>query len=101
MFVILFGAEIVPDLIVAGLAILAYSVLSFAYLSKALPFSERLETAQQGEGMRMIPLMLLLGGFALVHYAATLVSFGVYVYAALLLAANWVLWQRAFSVKLP
>ncbi|MBQ4900369.1 hypothetical protein KB559_16145 [Paenibacillus sp. Marseille-P2973] len=101
VFVILFGAEIVPDLIVAGLAILAYSVLSFAYLSKALPFSERLETAQQGEGMRMIPLMLLLGGFALVHYAATLVSFGVYVYAALLLAANWVLWQRAFSVKLP
>ncbi len=99
VFAILFGANIIPDLIVAGLAILAYTVLSFAYLSKALPFSERFETAQQSDGLRMIPLMLLLLGFGMVHFAATLVSFGVYVYAAVLLAANWVLWQKAFSGK--
>ncbi|GIO85925.1 hypothetical protein J25TS5_28570 [Paenibacillus faecis] len=99
LFTVLFGWRILPDLIVAGLAILVYSVLCFGYLSKALPFSERFETAQQSDGLRTIPLMLLLGGMALVHYAATLLSFGVYIYAALLLAANWVLWQRGFAVK--
>ncbi|RCX16682.1 hypothetical protein DFP94_11129 [Fontibacillus phaseoli] len=101
IFAILFGAGVVPDLIVAGLAILVYTVICFAYLSKALPFSERFETAQQSEGLRMIPLMLLLSAFALVHYVATMISFGTYVYAALLLAANWILWQKAFTAKLP
>lgn len=99
IFGLLFGAEIIPDLIVTGLAILAYTVISFAYLDKSPPFSERFEAAQQSNGIRMLPLLLLLGGLALLHLAATFVSFGIYVYAAVLLAANWFLWQRAFNMK--
>lgn len=97
IFVLLFGAAIIPDLIVFGLAITLYPVISFAYLSKALPFSEPFEVAQQSEGMRIIPLLLLLGVFGLVHLGATFVSYGVYIYGVILLILNTVTWRRAFS----
>ncbi|WP_331848496.1 hypothetical protein [Paenibacillus haidiansis] len=94
---LLFGADILPDLLVAGLAILVFTVLSFAYLSKGLPFSERFEAAQQGEGVRMIPLYFLLAGLGFIHFMATKVSYGIYVYAAILPAANWILWRKLFG----
>lgn len=97
IFTLLFGMEIIPDLIVFGFAIMLYAVISFAFLSKALPFSQPFEAAQQSEGMRMIPLMLLLGVFGGIHLAATFVNYGVYIYLVILLISNGITWRHVFS----
>ncbi|MNJ37461.1 hypothetical protein D3C77_322790 [compost metagenome] len=97
LFVFLFGAAIIPDLIVFALSIMFYTVLSFAGLSKALPFSMPFEAAQQSEGMKMIPLMMLLGVLALIHLGATFIPYGVYIYLVLLLIINWITWSKLFS----
>ncbi|AZK45795.1 hypothetical protein [Paenibacillus lentus] len=99
IFTLLFGVDIILDLVVFGFAILLYSVISFAYFSKALPFSQPFEAAQQSEGMRMIPLMLLLGVLGGVHWAATFVTYGVYIYLAILLISNGITWKYVFSTS--
>lgn len=98
-FMVLFGAEIIPDLLAAGLGLLAYAVICFAVVDNksAYPFSERFEAAQTGLSLKMIGLMLMLAVFGLLHYIAAQFSFGVLIYIALLLAANWFLWLRGFG----
>ncbi|GAA0136425.1 hypothetical protein YSY43_32660 [Paenibacillus sp. YSY-4.3] len=97
IFALLFGPAIIPDLIAFGFAIMLFSVVSFAYLSKALPFSEPFEAAQQSEGLRMFMLMLLLAVIAFIHVAAASVSYGVYIYLVILLILNAVTWSRVFK----
>lgn len=97
IFALLFGVVIIPDLIVFGFAIMLYSVISFAFLSKALPFSQPFEAAQQSEGLRIIPLMLLLAVFGVIHLAATFVNYGVYIYLVILIIVNMITWSRVFS----
>lgn len=94
----LFGIGILPDLIAAGLAILCYAVISYRHLVMSFPFSEPFDTARQNNGLRTIPLLILLGGMSLVHFAVTFIGIGIYVYVAVLLASNWFLWQRGFRV---
>lgn len=98
IFGVLFGGGIFPNLIAAGLAILSYTVISYRYLIMTLPFSEPFDTARQSNGLRTIPLLFLLAGMGLVHFAATFIDFGVYGYVAVLLGLNWFLWQRGFRV---
>ncbi|MGZ7442532.1 hypothetical protein [Paenibacillus sp. TH7-28] len=97
IFVLLFGAHIIPDLVVAGLAMQLFAILCFAYLRKGLPFSEPFEATQQSEGLKLLPLMFLLGGMGLLHWAATTVPFGVIVYALLLIIAIWLGWRKVFA----
>lgn len=98
-FMVLFGAEIIPDLLAAGLGLLAYAVICFAVVDNknTYPFSERFEAAQTGLSLKMIGLMLMLAVFGQLHYIAAQFSFGVLIYIALLLAANWFLWLRGFG----
>ncbi|MGG6313229.1 hypothetical protein [Paenibacillus macerans] len=97
IFAVLFGPAAIPDLIVAGIALQFYAIICFASLHKALPFSEPFEAAQQSEGWRMLPLMLLLGVLGLLHWAAlTLIPFGSLIYGALMIAATWLGWRKAF-----
>lgn len=98
-FMVLFGTEIIPDLLAVGLGLLAYAVISFVIIGNKdiYPFSERFEAVQTSVSFKMIGLMLMLGGLGLLHYIATRFSFGLLIYIALLLAANWFLWSRGFG----
>lgn len=100
VFAVLFGASIIPDLIVAGLAMQCYAILCFMLLRKGLPFSEPFEAAgQQNQTIVMIGLMLLLGGFALLHWAAATLPFGVVAYGVLMIAGTWLGWKIAFRPR--
>lgn len=99
IFILLFGPSIIPDLVVVGLVLQLYAIISFGYFKKGLPFSEPFEAVQQSEGLRIIPIMLLLGVFALLHLLATCFPFGVLVYAAMLIAAIWLAWRLTFASK--
>ncbi|MDO3676697.1 hypothetical protein [Paenibacillus ehimensis] len=99
IFIALFGARIVPDLIVVALSVLLYAVLCFLVFRKALPFSESFEAVKQNDSLIIIPLLLLLALFAGVHLASTLVTGGVYAYMALLVVLNVVLWRKGFAIS--
>ncbi|MNR42977.1 hypothetical protein D3C85_1615550 [compost metagenome] len=68
-------------------------------LRKALPFSEAFEATQQKEALLTIPLMLILGVFAGIHYLSSSVGYGVYIYMGLLLVLNMVGWGTVFRAR--
>lgn len=100
IFIGIFGIRIVPDLILVFLNMLLYIVICFRTFSKAMPFSEPFGTAQQGEGLVIIPIMLLLGVLALIHLFCTTISYGVYIYIIIALIINIIAWKKAFDINL-
>ncbi|MBW4840316.1 MAG: hypothetical protein KZY74_13055, partial [Paenibacillaceae bacterium] len=100
IFAVLFGASILPDLIVAGVAMQGFAILCFVFLRKGLPFSEPFEAAgQQNQTLVIMGLMLLLGGFGLLHWLATTLPFGVVAYGILMIVGTWLGWRRAFRTR--
>lgn len=100
VFLFIFGKVIIPDMIVVALSFILYPVICFAYMSKALPFSEATGGEQQSESIRVIPLMLILAGFALLHWIALRYDYGIYGYMVVLVLANLFAWKWAFSPKM-
>ncbi|GGH32279.1 hypothetical protein [Paenibacillus segetis] len=100
IFLFLFGQAIIPDMIVVVLSFILYPVICFAYMGKALPFSEPTGGGQQTESIRMIPFMLILVGFALLHWLALSFNYGIYGYMIVLVLANLFAWKWAFSPKM-
>ncbi|MEK8131175.1 hypothetical protein WMW72_25035 [Paenibacillus filicis] len=95
IFTLLFGLRVIPDLIAVLLCSLLYVVLCWMLLSKKLPFTEPFGE-KQNDSIRVIPLLLLLGVFLGLHFAATLLTYGVYLYIAVLLLLNLWIWGRGF-----
>ncbi|UZQ51228.1 hypothetical protein [Clostridium kluyveri] len=100
LFVFIFGIRIIPDIFVLLFNILLFTVICFKLMKKSLPFSEKLQTSAQGEGLILIVLMILLGALAGIHYFCTFISYGIYVYLIILIILVTVLWKKAFNVSL-
>ncbi|WP_018750108.1 hypothetical protein [Paenibacillus sanguinis] len=99
VFTVLFGAGILPDLIIVGVALQFYAIMSFLVISKGLPFSAPFESMQQQSGfLRNMGLLLFLGVLALLHLAALLIPYGAIIYGVLLIAVTWAGWRKAFSL---
>lgn len=100
VFIGLFGVKIVPNMVGGMLALPLYSVICLLLLPKALPFSEKYETAQKKEFTSIAFLQLfILGGFGGVHYAVTLIPGAIYIYMAILVIANVWIWRVAFPAN--
>lgn len=99
IFVILSGPRVLPNLGVAFLSLLVYTIVSFRFLKKRLPFSEPFQTTQQTQGKVIMLLMLVLFLFAGIHYVFSLWPFGIFVYLIILLAANGILWRVGFRLN--
>jgi len=93
IFCFLFGVVIIPDLITAGLGMLLYTAVCHFLLHNNLPFSRPFEAVQQSAGMKTLPLMLLLGGFGVLHLVMTRIHYGVYAYTLLLIVFNFFVWH--------
>ncbi|WP_223067311.1 hypothetical protein [Paenibacillus caui] len=97
IFTAIFGLRIIPDLIAVLLCLFLYTFISYLLLGPELPFSEPFQAVQTNRSLKMIPLMLILAAFGFVHYAATVMSYGVYLYMGILLIANIIAWHRGFT----
>lgn len=97
VFAAIFGVRIIPDLIAVLLCFLLYTYLSHLLLGDGLPFSEPFEVGQSTRGMKMLGIMAILAAFAFVHFVATRISYGVYIYMAVLLLANIFAWRQGFT----
>ena len=69
-------------------------------MKKSLPFSESFGVSEQGEGLIVIPLMLLLGVLAGIHYVCTSVNYGVYIYIVVMIIVDIFAWKKAFNISL-
>lgn len=96
VFMGLLGADILPDLIIVGVALQFYAIISFLIMGKRLPFSAPFESMQQSDSVRTIGLLLFLGVLALLHLAALQIPYGGIIYGVLLIAGTWVGWRKAF-----
>lgn len=94
-----FGLRIVPDLAAALLASMLFTVVCWLPVRKVMPFSEPFQTGRGGDALMVVPLMLLMGVFAGVHYLCTLFSFGVWLYAAVLAGLNVLVWRNGFGAR--
>lgn len=99
VFAIIFGWPVILQLVAVGLSMLVYAVICFWMLDKDLPFSRPFEVVPSGKRYLVFVLILVLAVFALVHFAFTLVPFGIYIYLALLIVLNAVAWT--FGFRLP
>ncbi|NMM63680.1 hypothetical protein HBE96_13555 [Clostridium sp. P21] len=100
IFMFIFGVKIFPDLILVFLNIMLFTVLCFRITKKSLPFSEEFGVSQGSEGLMAIPLMIILGFLAFIHYKYTFVHYGVYVYIGIMLIVNIILWKKSFNISL-
>ena len=99
VFVVLFGARILPDLIVVFLHACIYAVICFMLLNKSIPFSHSFdEYNQNGNGIIIFGLMLIVALLAGLHYLSTLFAYGTYVYLIIVILGLVILWKRAFNI---
>lgn len=99
IFMCIFGVRIFPDLVLVFLNILLFTVICFMAIEKALPFSQAFGVTEQGKGLIVIPLMLLLGVLAGIHYTCTFVSYGIYVYIAAMIIIVIFSWKKALNIS--
>lgn len=96
IFVIIFGARILPGLVAILLGVLLYTVLSFMVFEKELPFSVPFQNVQSGNTLVFFGLILLLGVLAGAHLGFTFMAYGEYLWMLVLLILNLVAWKLAF-----
>ncbi|AJS60484.1 hypothetical protein [Paenibacillus sp. IHBB 10380] len=96
VFLYIFGLRIIPDIVVVGLSVGIYVLISFRVLRKALPFSEPYQATQSNEGLKLFFLIGVLVAFIGVHLLFTTMSYGVYIYMILLIGVNIVGWRKSF-----
>jgi len=96
IFILIYGIRIIPDILVAFVASMIYSILCFIFMEKSLPFSRQFDSTQQSNvGMSML-LLLVLGIMGGIHFAITYIRFGVLIYLAVLVITFIILWENAF-----
>jgi ABC-2 type transport system permease protein len=100
IFIALFGVRILPDLIVVFLNACTFAVICFMVLKKFIPFSASFDEYNQNSNVAIfIGLMLFVALFAGIHYAATLISFGIYIYLVIAILCLGTLWRLAFNIS--
>jgi ABC-2 type transport system permease protein len=100
IFIALFGVRILPDLIVVLFNACTFAVICFMLLKKFIPFSASFDDYNQNSNVAIfIGLMLFVALFAGIHYAATLISFGIYIYLVIAILCLGTLWKLAFNIS--
>lgn len=100
IFMVLFGVRIFPDLIALLLTSFFYMVLCFKILGgSALPFSEPISEMQQGNGMIVLLLLIIVAVFAGIDWGVSLLPFGIYAYIVLLAIINLILWKKLLKIE--
>lgn len=93
IFVVIFGARILPDMVLAFSNAMLYSLFCFMIFKKRLPFSEPYETGQNPNSMSVIPMMLILAAIGGMHFYFGTFPFGIPIMFAVSLTLNIYLWR--------
>ncbi|MCF3943143.1 hypothetical protein [Oceanobacillus alkalisoli] len=103
LYIWIFSIRILPDLAVVFIIALLQMLIAYRLFNNGkYPFTEPIETTQQGGGTAgiVILLMIFIGIFALLHFLISLLPFAIYGYLAVLIVVTAILWNVTFREKL-
>lgn len=101
IFLYIFKMRIILDVIVIYFNIMLYTKIAFTLMEKSLPFSEAFDISRQREN-----LLGVIGGFifmailAGIHYGMSNISYGLYIYLAIVIVVNIVVWNIGYGKPL-
>ncbi|QNK40195.1 ABC transporter permease [Caproicibacter fermentans] len=100
IFSAIYGAKIIPDIILIFLNTLILMLLISGFSKKELPFCKDFQYTQNGSNLGLMILsMALSGAFAGVHFMLLrFFSPGIYLFIALSIGLILILWHTAFKV---
>ncbi len=101
VFIFLFSARIIPDLLVVFMTGILHTLISYKVVNnRKYPFSEAFESAQQGGStMKTFLLMFVIGLFFFVHQFFSQIDYGLFMYLVILLSTTIISWRVVFKVK--
>lgn len=99
IFLWAFGLRILPDIVIILLIGTALIPLTSKLLLRKPPFSESFSMAQQSDGWLVLLALPVLGLFAGIHFYVQSIPAGIWIYIALLVIANAMLWTLLYPVK--
>lgn len=98
IFMALCGMKILPDIIAIMINLLLLTIIVFKITSRELPFSKDFTTKySMSESFISMGITVVIG---LIHYLATKLSFGIWIYIVVALIAIIVMWKNAFKVNM-
>ncbi|MEN8434032.1 hypothetical protein NX821_001205 [Clostridium septicum] len=100
LYIFLYSFGVIKHLIVVFLVSILVVIMSFSIGDKALPFTTMFKAGESGGGdiASTILVMFLMGIIVGVHYLATLIPGGVYIYSIIILAIDILLWRKVFKI---
>jgi len=97
VFLLVFGIRILPDILIILLTGLLLIPLTAKAVLRQPPFSQTFSATQQKDGWWVLLFFFVIGGLGGVHYASTLVPYGMVVYMAVLCLANGLAWTKLYK----
>lgn len=97
VFLALCGFKILPDVIAMMINLVLLVLVSIKISPKELPFSR--DFTNKYSAGSAFGFMILTAVLGVIHYLATRVSFGIWVYIAVIIVAIVVLWNNAFKFE--
>lgn len=99
-FIAIFSWRIIPDLAVFLVTAVLHTLISYKIINnETFPFIKPIESIQESGNAKTFLLMFLVAAFAVVHFLATTIPFGVYLYLVVLAVVTGVWWKVEFRVK--
>lgn len=100
-FVAIFSFRIVPDLAVVFVTTVLQTLIAYKMINNEdYPFSQPFKSMQQGVNTDIYFLLIIfVAAFAGLHYLATRMQFGIYIYLVILVVATVIAWKTVFSKK--
>ncbi|UFT99217.1 hypothetical protein KO561_18895 [Radiobacillus kanasensis] len=93
----IFSMGILYHFIPLGLTAFLYVVISYRVLNgEQLPFTQPFGIGQKDSALKNILLLIFVALFGGLHYAATLLPYGVLIFCVILLIANMIVWKITF-----
>ncbi|WP_096273300.1 hypothetical protein [Paucisalibacillus globulus] len=100
LYIWIFSFRIVLDLMVVMTSALLNILIAYKIFNNGkYPFTEPIESAQQGGGAtgKIIILMLFVAAFTIIHLIVSFIPFAIYIYLVLLITLTAVLWKIVFK----
>lgn len=99
LFTLIYGPQIIPDLILIFFNTLLLMLIVFKYFDKELPFCRDFQSAQNNNISVVILSLVLCGAFAGLHFLLRRFFYpGVMIFLALSIVLSVILWHTAFNV---
>ncbi|GAB6929678.1 hypothetical protein JCM10914A_36610 [Paenibacillus sp. JCM 10914] len=97
VFLVLFGLRVLPDLFVMLLTGTMLIPLTAKAFLRRPPFSEAFSVGQAGDGWIIFLFFFIIGAFGGIHFAISLIPFGIWIYLLLLLFINGLAWTKLYK----